>query len=82
MGKAEHPGCIYGDADDDDAEHNFFYCQRWTEERALLITIVVELTPKNVIKIMITNKVNWSLVLRYVEKVLQTKKRDLDAINR
>ena len=40
MRKTEHPGCIYGDADDDDAEHTFFHCQRWLQERALLETRV------------------------------------------
>lgn len=79
MGKVDSPSCVYGDASLDDANHTFFECSRWQEARRLLEGNLGQLTAENVVEKMIANEENWRIIASFVEYVLRTKKRDLDA---
>lgn len=82
MGKCDSPFCLYEHTDEvDDAEHTFFVCTRWANNRQELETrIGVNITTSNLIEKMIANEDNWRAVANYVELVLRTKKGDLDAV--
>lgn len=78
MGKVNTPICIYGDNSIDDAEHTLFECERWSQERNAVQHNVGEITPDNIVEIMMQRESNWKHVALYIEKVLRKKKRDLD----
>ena len=78
MGKATSPSCIYGDSNEDDAEHTFFECNRWRELRARLEQQTGPLNSDNVIERMIRNENTWNLIAGYVERILRDKKKDLE----
>lgn len=80
MGKVERPDCIYGDGQQDDAEHTFFQCARWQSERNALIVAVGAFNTDRVLDIMVGSDENWKCVARFVEDVLRKKKRDLEAV--
>lgn len=76
MGKARNPACQYGDADEDDACHTFFACERWMRDRRMLEEKVGSINPEGVVATMLINNHNWDLVARYVETVLRKKKEE------
>lgn len=78
MGKVDTDICIYGDNCVDDAQHTFFSCERWRIERNIVEREVGEITPENIINIMLASRRNWDSIAAFVEKVLRSKKRDLD----
>lgn len=78
MGKVEDPACIYGDAELDTAHHTFFECERWGAERRQLEAEIGEVTPDNIVGLMLTEKDRWLGVRTFVENVLRKKKKDLD----
>lgn len=73
MGKTTTPRCKYCGHERDDAEHTFFDCPRWDEERSRLEE-TGRLTPDNAIALMLTNVERWNAVALYVERVLRQKK--------
>ncbi|KAL7724879.1 hypothetical protein ACLKA6_016343 [Drosophila palustris] len=78
-GKTEGCGCIYGDADVDDAEHTFFRCQKWNEHRRTAESIMGPIEPENIVEKMLQRKESWDAVTTFAGNVLLEKKRDLDA---
>ncbi|KAM8707458.1 hypothetical protein ACLKA7_011527 [Drosophila subpalustris] len=78
-GKTEGCGCIYGDADVDDAEHTFFRCQKWNEHRRTAENIMGPIEPENIVEKMLQRKESWDAVTTFAGNVLLEKKRDLDA---
>lgn len=80
IGKADSPDCIYGDATIDDANHTFFMCERWKNERECIEAELGRLNAENIIEKMLISEENWRTIARYVEHVLRTKKRDLEAV--
>lgn len=78
MGKVDSAICIYGDDCVDDAEHTFFRCIRWRTERQSVGEIAGEITPENIVNLMLKNENTWKRVATFIEKVLREKKRDLD----
>lgn len=82
MGKTGSPTCIYEDKCIDDAEHTFFDCERWKEERLILQQNTGTVTLANIVDIMLSNEENWKHVSVYVECVLRIKKQDLDIYHR
>ncbi|KAL7726529.1 hypothetical protein ACLKA6_001151 [Drosophila palustris] len=77
-GKTEGCGCIYGDADVDDAEHTFFRCQKWNEHRRTAENIMGPIEPENIVEKMLERKESWDAVTTFAGNVLLEKKRDLD----
>jgi len=78
MGKSERGDCIYGHDCLDDAEHTLFVCSRWLIERHALEEVVGEISPENIVGLMLESETTWRHVAAYVEKVLRNKKRDID----
>lgn len=76
MGKTRNMTCQYGDADQDDALHTFFACERWTTYRQTLETEVGAITPENIVGTMLYSNYNWNRVAEYVESVLRKKKQE------
>ena len=62
--------------DANDAEHTFFKCERWAELGAKLATEVGDVTPDNVIKIMLDSEKHWEVISTYVEEILRQKKKE------
>lgn len=80
MGKCSTPFCIYEEQKHiDDAEHTFFKCCHWSEDRRRLAAQMGEITAENIVEKITEGQDNWKTVARFVEHVLRTKKRDLDA---
>lgn len=77
-GITDDPRCIYGDADLDDAEHTFFHCKKWENERNALENIIGSLTVDTMIDKMIQNEASWNAVVNYAHSILRRKKKDLD----
>ena len=80
MGKCSSPFCIYEERETlDDAEHTFFRCCRWVENRQRLEAEIGNINPTNVVLKMTGSENSWRAVRKFVEHVLRTKKSDLDA---
>lgn len=80
IGKCDSPCCIYGDAELDDAEHTFFECCKWQQERARIEASYGPLTAQNVIGIMLESEESWKRIANFVEDTLRKKKVDLEAL--
>ena len=76
MGKVRSPACVYCEAVVDDAEHTFFACNRWSDERFELENTAGCLTPDTIVSVMTRKKENWDAWAYFVEKVLREKKAD------
>lgn len=80
MGKCNSPFCIYEESEViDDAEHTFFYCTRWEEERDNMKRSLGSVTPENLIEKMISDEKQWKTVAHYCKRILCMKKIDLDS---
>ena len=77
MGKVRTPDCTYCGTDNDDAEHTIFVCPRWTVDRTRTeLTIDSNITPDNIVGLMLQDNEKWTQVATYVETVLRGKKND------
>ena len=74
-GKVTTRFCRYCNHDRDDAEHTFFASPRWTDARHRLQTITGDITPDNVVKLMIISKRNWDNITRCVTLTCYKVKR-------
>ena len=81
MDKMIDPGCIYCEEMSGDAEHTFFQCIKWQDEKKMLIEQLGEFTSDNIATVL-ESEMKWSAVRRYVECVIRRKKVDLDTIRR
>ena len=69
MGKVDRPDCIFCKQELDDVNHTFFICDRWKEERQSLENVVGQISPENIIEIMLESEHYWEKVATYIEKV-------------
>lgn len=76
MGKVRTPECKYCGYERDDAEHTFFVCDRWTDERQLVESQIGQMTPENIVALMLNNENWWNRVAAYVQGLLRTKRED------
>lgn len=76
MNKVETPGCTYCGHDDDDAEHTFFVCPRWTTLRETVTETVGPIAPDSIIETMLRSSANWDAVAVFVETILRAKRED------
>lgn len=75
-GKVRSKNCKYCGHDDDDVEHTFYDCPRWTEKRLELETKTGRLTPDNTVAAMLKDKDSWEAIATFVEATLRRKKAD------
>lgn len=76
----ERPNCIYCDADEDDAEHTFFDCSRWSAERECLEELIGGAwRPDSVVWLLLQSEQKWHYIAQYTQRILRTKKKRLDA---
>lgn len=81
IGKAASVDCIYCEGVRDDAEHTFFACGKWDAERLELEREVGGQFSQNAaIELMLGNEGAWDHVTHYVQRVLRSKKADLEAV--
>ena len=60
---------------EDSAEHTFFECDRWSQERrALEVALGCNCTPDNIRSLMVHSEENWNEIAACVEKILRSKK--------
>lgn len=62
----------------DDAEHAFFKCDAWENwRRGICAEIDVdELTPENLVNIMISSPSNWTIISRLISRIMSTRERE------
>ena len=73
MGRLTDPICRYCGQNGDDSEHAFFVCPRWVIERNGLEAEVDDLTPDNVVSVMLKEKQSWDQISRFLTTVLRKK---------
>lgn len=72
--RRQSPECVDCGAEEDDAEHTLFVCDRWWQtRREVSVTLGADLEPDTIVSKMLESRENWALVKRYVKKVLSTK---------
>ncbi len=81
MGKVDDTSCFYCNAELDDVEHTFFACVKWRSERQELQRRIGNVTPDNIVDIMLATNSGWNEVAQYVEAILRLKKTDMDNQN-
>ena len=78
MRKVGSPTCLYCGAKKDDVEHTFFDCDRRSADRRLLENAVGSISPESIVQVMLDKHKNCTLVSRFAEEILRTKKANLD----
>lgn len=76
MGRVQTAECKYCGHTRDDAEHTFFVCDRWRTKRLLLEEMTGNITPDNIIGLMLRNEDSWTSIATYIETILRRKKED------
>lgn len=83
MGIVERPDSIHCGGNRDDVHHTFFLCDKWKEDKqSLEAKLLVEVTPDNIVDVMLSNEESWNMVSGYVEKLLRKKKTYEDMVVR
>ena len=77
MGKVGSPQCRYCGAQKDDALHTFFHCGRWVLERGRIDEALGQISPDNIVGVMLQCERNWTMVAGFVQDVLLKKKQDM-----
>ena len=81
--KRNSPSCRHCQTEEDDVEHTFFACERWTFERQKLHQeIGVLLEPTNTVETMLESEEKWEAVAQWIERVLRAKKKEEAEQNR
>ena len=78
MKLTDSPKCIYGDHDNDTAEHTILECKRWTYERNKLMESLntEKLTYTNLVPTMLKSNENWKAVREYMEALISAKENE------
>lgn len=75
--KRDEEKCVYCDDPLDNAEHTLFTCEHWTQYRRVMFTEVgTEVTPENMITLMVEDVNSWRHIESFITQVMRTK--DLD----
>ena len=67
-----HLGCA-SCGEEDTAEHTFFVCPRWEEERARCADTTGTLTPEGLMEVLLRNEECWAAVTNMARNVLTRK---------
>ena len=74
FGRRLSPRCIHcEDGNDDIAEHTFFHCKRWEEERTSVERVIGPLTKDNLVKKALESDDNWELIRNLAKVILKAK---------
>lgn len=57
----------------DDVEHTVFKCPRWVRYRSELVQQLGEVTPENIVAMMLSSKMGWRMVEDFARKVITEK---------
>lgn len=79
IGKAPLSECIYCQ-EEDSADHTFFRCEKWQQERTHLVNHIGPISPESIVGLMLSNQETWNCINTYVENVLREKRRDMDRV--
>lgn len=74
IGKMANSECVYCPGKQDTPEHTFFDCDRWAIKKFQLEMRIGQITPDNVISLMLTGEEAWAEICQYVESILRNKK--------
>lgn len=76
FGHDTSPYCPYCFETEEDAEHVFFICPRFENERANLQEVVASgISPGNIVEVMMSSLENWEYVCEYVKLVMVKLRR-------
>ena len=78
IGKASTADCMYFSGARDDAEHTFYVCEKWEEQRRALDGQQI---PDNFNKTMLQGQQEWTTWTTYTKIVLRLKKTDMENEN-
>jgi hypothetical protein len=70
----DSPECQYGDSNNDDALHTFFFCKRWEAEREELEAVVGPISPDTLVNIMLSSPRSWNAISALCKRVLRQKR--------
>ena len=76
MGRVDSPFCHYCGNVEDNVYHTFFTCEHFLISRRMLEERHGDITPDNIVGIMISSAEKWEAVARYVKFVLRCKRED------
>lgn len=77
IGKLDTAACVDCQAPVDDAEHVFFVCGRWWKQRRELeVDLEEDLSPDNIVRIMVEKRSNWDAVSRFFNLVQSTREHE------
>lgn len=70
----ESPMCDMCGNMEDTAEHTVFECNFWSERREILnSSLEMNITPTNMVAIMLENEINWAKCSTFIENVMRAK---------
>ncbi|KAL4103770.1 hypothetical protein QTP88_019109 [Uroleucon formosanum] len=74
FGKLALPTCMFCENPHDDAKHTLFECDAFhAQRRNIEMTIGGELTPENMVEIMLTSEANWEAIRTHITMILKRK---------
>ncbi|XP_025261984.1 uncharacterized protein LOC112639324 [Camponotus floridanus] len=77
IGKANTAICTFCKKDEDSPEHTIQVCEQWTEERALLVSVIGnDLSLRSIIGKVLVSEENWEAFHTFAEKVMLSKEND------
>lgn len=77
IGRFEHPGCLSCGHETDDAEHTIFGCDRWWRmRRELEVKIEADITPDNMIQLMVAKTTNWKAIAQFIKTIIIRKEQE------
>ena len=72
--RANDPMCVFCGHEDDDAMHTIFVCTAWDTQRSRLSDdLGVNISPSNIIQIMLRSEKDWSHVQEFLTYVMKQK---------
>lgn len=75
--RRQSPACMYGDSDDDTAEHMLFHCERFHRLRTNTeLTLGERLGTENLIELMLRNRRSWETIGRMMQQMIETKEKE------
>nr|CAH7724716.1 unnamed protein product [Callosobruchus chinensis] len=75
IGKIEDAKCLHCDVEDT-VEHTIFHCDRWMQYRQNAGSVVVGMSPENMVAVMLSSKEAWMSIHEMDRKILSAKKSE------
>lgn len=75
--KLASPKCMFCEDRNDDAKHTLFKCDAFhAQRRNIEMTVGGELTPENMVEIMLTSEANWEAIRTHIMTILKRKEEE------